>query len=529
MGDNRKLETEFGKFQSGDNDTSEFEISEHDTHSEGAETKAPKTDSEEHDRHFNLTPEDFISNEWLDKVYGDPKTLPLSVKIECFHSVDSKGRPTGVVDARIYKYLTHTQNIFVVGETPYIYVGGYYHADTNKGAILKTMIADCIIEQYVRSTTIERIYKLFLQRSELIRYPEDLNSHKPYFINFKNGMYNVRQQRMYPHSPKLLSVNQIPWEYDPDENHGAGTEIEKFLRYAVPDTDDREMLLEYIGLCMTKDIDQQKMLVLCGNGGTGKSTLINLIELIVGKRNISNVPMGRLSEKFQAISMMGKLLNSCADLEINALDDVTTIKKLVGEDAISDCYKGKDNVSFNNYAKMLFSTNELPLVRNEKTEGFYRRLLVLVMNEKPKERDPNLGKKLRAEMPYLIDLAMQALKRMYERGSIIVSQNSKDQTRQLRIDSDTVEAFLDSCCTIDLSGKARTARPNLFDKYVEYCKEWERQPHQKTAFFKAIRNKGYREAKYNGNYYFYGLALRDEDSEGFMEVPEGSGEIPFPE
>ena len=469
---------------------------------------------------------DFESDEWLDHVPKNPKRMSLSMKALLFHSLDAKGRPTGVVDARIYRYITHTQNIFVCGEIPYIYKGGYYRADTNKGAMLKSIISDCILEQYIRSTTIDRIYRLFLQRSELVKYPEELNDHSGYYINFKNGMYDVIRQRMYDHSPKILSVNQIPWDYHPNADHGSGTEIENFLKYAVPDEDDREMLLEYAGLCMTIDTDQQKMLVICGNGGTGKSTVINLIQDMVGKQNVSNVAMSKLSKDFQAIRMMGKLLNSCADLEIDALDDVTTIKKLIGEDAISDSYKGKDVISFDNYAKLLFSTNELPLVRNEKTEGFYRRLLVLTMNEKPEKKDPNLKKKLRAEMPYLIDLCMKALKRMYDRGAILVSEHSQEQTKQLRIDSDTVAAFLDACCVEDPKGK--TPRATLFDKYTEYCKEWERQPHQKMNFFKALRNKGFRETKYSGNVVFYGIVLKD-DSDEFMQVPDGLGDVPFPE
>lgn len=518
--------------QPGSNAKSKIEISK--THP-GADAKAPETNTTEsvstdkvvdEPETYIPTPEELDGDGWLEKVHGDPKDLPLTVKLYCFHTMDAKGRPTGVVDARIYKYLVHTQDIFVCGETPYIYQGGYYHPDTNKGAILKTLISDCLLEQYVRSTTIERIYKLFLQRKELIRYPEELNCHSGWYINFQNGMYDVKRRKLFPHSPKILSVNQIPWDYDPDADHGAGVEIEKFLQYAVPDKDDREMLLEYMGLCLTTDVDQQKMLVICGLGGTGKSTLINLIEKIVGRRNISNVPMGRLSEKFQAITMMGKLLNSCADLEIDALDDVTAIKKLIGEDAISDCYKGKDNISFNNYAKMLFSTNELPLVRNEKTQGFYRRILALSMNKIPDKRDPMLQKKLTGEIPYLIHKMMTALKRMYDRGTILESESSKAMTKQLRLDSDTVEAFLDACCEKDDNGKV--PRSDLFEKYTEFCKEWERQPHQKTAFFKAMRNKAYREVKYNGNHVFYGLRLKGTDSDDFMKVPEGNvDDIPF--
>lgn len=467
----------------------------------------------------DLSPEDFETDEWIGKIYTNPKKLGILTKTVCFHNLNAKGEPVSVNDARIYKYIVHTQHIFVLGDVPYVYEHGYYIED-HRGVLIKSLITDCILETFVKSTTVERIYKLFLQQRSLLRTQEELNAHSGWYINFENGMYDVRRQKVYKHTPKILSVNQVPWKYDPNADYGPGTEIEKFLRFAIPDENDREMLLEYLGLCCTVDTSQQKMLVICGDGGTGKSTLINLIQTIVGKRNISNVAMNSLSEKFNAINLRGKLMNSCADLEIDALDDVTMIKKLIGQDAISDAFKGKDVVSFNVYAKMLFSTNELPLVRSEKTKGFYRRLLILQMNQTPSKIDPDLHLKLEAEIPYLLHLAMQALQRMYERGTILVSENSARLTRQLRYDSDTIEAFLTDCC--EVGGEQDTvSRAEIFTKYSEYCKEQERQAHTKNNFYKALRNKGFNETKTCGIRGFGHLRFKDirDDDEEFLPVP----------
>lgn len=475
---------------------------------------------------------DFDDEKWVGAIYSDPDRLPLTVKDYCFHSHDAKGHPTGIVDNRVFTYITHTQDIFVIGGIPYIYRGGYYQMDP-KGTIIKTMIKACCLEQFMRSTTIDRVFKLFLQDYKLEKTAEDLNAHNPRYINFVNGMYDPASKIMYSHSPSLMSVNQIPWVYEPDKVYD-GTEIEAFLEHAFPtqnvdeetarrNADDREMLLEYIGLCCTTDTRQQKMLVICGEGGTGKSTIINLIQELVGKQNTSNVAMSKLSLNFQAIRMMGKLLNACADLEIDALDDVSTIKKLIGEDAMSDSYKGKDVISFDNYAKLLFSTNELPVVRNEKTEGFFRRLLVLTMNNKPDHRDPRYYDKLKAEIPYLLHLAMDALARMYERGYILESENSEDRVRRLREESDTIEGFLgENNYVKTFRPYDRVNRNDLFQEYVEYCKEWECQAHTKKNFNKALRNKGLVEAKSGGERFFTGLKKVDPrvDENGFFKMPD---------
>lgn len=456
---------------------------------------------------------------WYEKINSDPWKLSLTEKTFYFHNLDAKWNPTSVNDSRIYTYIKKTHHILVCGDVPYVYRGGYYNDDV-KGTILKTMIRGCLLEVFIRSNTIDRIYRLFLQDDELVKDAEDLNDYAGNWVNFQNGMYNAKNGKLYRHDWTIYSTTQIPWTYKPDGSHGPGDEIEKFLNFAVPDPEDREMLLQYMGLCCTIDTRQQKMLIMCGEGGTGKSTLIKLLQDIVGKRNVSNVPMSKLSERFTAVFMMGKLLNSCADLEIDALDDVSIIKQLIGEDEIKAEHKGKSVFSFENFAKMLFSTNELPLVRNEKTDGFYRRLLVLTMNQKPEKRDVNLKDKLRKQLPYLIHLCMQALGRMYRNGAITISQNSIMATRQLRKDSDTIEAFLADNCTDGDLDRDKIERKELYDKYTEYCKEWECEAHRKKNFFKALRNKGYSEGPVNGTYCFKGIRWKDTDSDGFMVVDD---------
>lgn len=464
---------------------------------------------------------------WWEKIDEDPYKLGIYEKTMLFHNLDAKGNPTSVCDSRIYEYIKHTRHMFTLGGMLYIYEDGYYKEDTRR-SLVSTLIRGCMLEQFIRSNTVERIYKLFMLDSSLDMEAEDLNRHSGNWINFKNGMYNARTGQLTSHRWDLYSTAQLPWPYDPNDDHGSGIEIEKFLRYAIPADDDREMLLEYAGLCCTIDTRQQKMLIMCGDGGTGKSTVINLIQDLVGKRNRSNVPMSKLTEKFTVVFMMGKLLNACADLEIDALDDVSTIKQLIGEDDIKAEHKGKEVFSFANFAKMLFSTNELPLVRNEKTDGFYRRLLVLTMNEKPAKRDPDLRDRLKKELPYFLHICMQALKRMYDRGYILISDNSVKATQQLRNDSDTIEAFLSECCAVG-ENSDRLERKDLYEKYVEYCKEWERQSHTKNNFFKALRNKGFPEVKSNGIFYFCGIRWKNTDADGFMSVddmPEDE-EIPF--
>jgi len=300
---------------------------------------------------------------------------------------------------------------------------------------------------------------------------------------------------------------------------------------------------------VTLNIPQGEIFCIMGSSGSGKSTLIRLIEASVGSRNISNIGLGELQQRFASFGLMGKLMNSCADLEISALEDTAVIKKVLGEDTLRAEQKGRDAISFRSYAKLIFSTNELPLVKNEKTNGFYRRLLVLTMNRVPDNKNPllvltmnrvpdnknpNLMDDLIQEIDYFTQLSVKAVERMYENEIIVTSADSEKAVAQLRCDSDTVQAFLMEACYLDNSGKVE--RTELYRQYEKYCEDTDRQGLRKNNFYKSLRAKGYKDFKTGGYRYFKGISDRKSSPtpalktapNGFMSIPEGyQEELPF--
>lgn len=191
---------------------------------------------------------------------------------------------------------------------------------------------------------------------------------------------------------------------------------------------------------------------------------------------------------------------SCADIETSALSEVAVIKKLVGEDTIRAEKKGHDAFSFHSTARLIFSTNELPVVKGERSDGFYRRLLVVNMNKKPKTVNPDLFAELFECKERIVWLAVQAVRRLYADGHFCGNENSDLAVQRLRCDSDTVEAFIYDAC--EETPNARTERQELFNAYQRYCWNNERTPLTKNNFFKSLRLKGVTEIVSHGCRYF---------------------------
>ena len=118
----------------------------------------------------------------------------------------------------------------------------------------------------------------------------------------------------------------------------------------------------------------------------------------------------------------------------------------------------------NSYAKLLFSTNEMPQNLEDKSDAFYRRLLILDMNRvvKSGEKDLHLKEKVQAESDYAIHMAMIALKNLYEQGKFTESEHSKECVREVQRTSDSICAFIDESL-VRAKGK-RLKRSEVFTR-----------------------------------------------------------------
>ena len=456
--------------------------------------------------------------EYAESSYNSsPKVMPEEdPELEYFHLKNEKGKITGVFDVRVRDRIKEQHPMFMIGKLPYIYDHGYFKPDYT-GSRLKSMICSLIYPAFIKSTTIKRIYDLFVSDYELQTTYEQLNHYSDRLINFRNGMFDIVNWEMLEHDLKYKSINQIPYRFDPDSEPERDI-IDDFLEAAIPDESDREMLLEYTGLCFTKDTSQQVFLILVGIGGSGKSTLIRLIIQVIGKENVSSVSLRGLSERFATADLVGKLLNSCADLEEGALDDPTTLKKLLGEDQMRGERKGQDAFDFVSYAKQIFSSNDIPVIKGERTDGFYRRLLICPMNIKPEKMDTTLSEKLKLSANRFVYLCMKALQRLYDRGHILRSEHSIQLCEQLRNDSDSVQGFLDEYT--ESAPNRKIERSFLYDKYLQYCSDYDRKEVTRNRFYSSLRAKGFHDHKSSGEWYFEGIRLKPSPIT-FIEVDDG--------
>lgn len=440
-----------------------------------------------------------------------------------FVKTNSAGK-TSVNDYAIYKHIKETTPICIIGGTPFIYSNGVYEQD-DTGATLKGMITACLLdnEDMITSHVQNRIYNLFINDPSLHFKMDDMNNYPAEWIMFRDIIYDPVRKTFHEHDPEYRSINMVDVDYptekdDLTEEAIKGSNAYKWLSGLFPEKDDLEMVLEYLGYCLTTDTRQQKFLIIEGLPGAGKSLIIKALGQIVGHKNVSTLPLEKMSHRFASYNLVGKLVNSCGDISTSMLDDITTIKQAIGEDYMQAEAKGKDAISFKPYAKLLFSANGLPTISNEQSAGFYRRVLIAKASHNVEETDPMFFEKVvKPDLYILLTMIVKALERMYENKTIRESEGSKQMVNEMWNNSDPVKAWL-SACTTRKAGE-RENKPYAYTMFDNYRFHMQLPQISRNVFYASLKAKGFSIVKSNGSEYIDGMKITSSGIP-IAQVPE---------
>ena len=307
---------------------------------------------------------------------------------------------------------------------------------------------------------------------------------KKFLVALKNGCYNLDTHKLEPHNHTNLLTIKVPIVYNPELKCPA---IDKFLS-EIMSADDIPAVEEFFGYCLFRDYPIQKAFMLVGDGGNGKSTLITLLKHFLGETNVCSVALQELEENhFAAANLFGKLANMYADLPPQALDSTGKIKMLTGGDHITVERKFGGFFEYVNYAKMIFSTNKMPMSYDD-TDAFYRRWVILTF---PNKFNENSGKGLlekittESELSGFFNKALVGVKRLLDNGKFS-SQKSIEEIREQYVRlSDSIQAFVMDC--LDISPDEWIEKKTLYEIYGAYCKSKNIPISSDNRFFKRIR------------------------------------------
>jgi P4 family phage/plasmid primase-like protien len=287
-------------------------------------------------------------------------------------------------------------------------------------------------------------------------------------INVKNGLLNIHTRELKEHNPEYLSLIQVPRIYDANARC---PNIIKFWREV--QNKNGLLLSKMFGYLLLKDCRYQTAFMFVGEGDNGKSVMLDLIEDFVGEENCSNIMLQDLAtDKFMAAQLYNKLVNTYADISNNALVKTDRFKTLTAVDRIYARNIYQKPFPFRNFAKLIFSANEIPETFDS-TYGYFKRWTILMFDRqfKRKMQDTRLRSKLTTEQELsgLLNIALAGLAKLIADNEF----HSKDiETIKAEYErgATLVNNFVDEQCLVGQPSYYMVDY-ELRQAYYTYCKE----------------------------------------------------------
>lgn len=375
------------------------------------------------------------------------------------------------------KYLRDNENIIKINDTLHIYKDGYYTNDSN--AIEKTQL------KYIHNST-------KTPRSEIIRYLELLCENKnmtsPKYVLFSNGLFDLEAKALEEYNPHFIIKNKIPVAYNP----AAYSDIldKTINKICCNDKQLRLLIEEMLGYCLLRRNELGKCFILTGGGSNGKSTLLDVLEAMLGEDNISSVDLKELNDRFKTYQLEGKLANIGDDISNQYIEDNSIFKKLVTGEKVNVERKGKDPYDINNYSKLIFSANDLPRI-NDLSDGLKRRLMFIPFNAKFTKKDPDFDPWIKDKLltneslEYMLKISLSGLDRILQNKKFTPCQACDTVWKEYEAVNNPVVAFLEET-EIDTQ-----ICDDVYKQYQVWCIEGGLKSLSKPSFGREIKKHGY--------------------------------------
>jgi putative DNA primase/helicase len=206
-----------------------------------------------------------------------------------------------------------------------------------------------------------------------------------------------------------------------------------------------ETFYELAGHLLVPDIARKTAFLFYGPKDTGKTTLINLLQALVGSANYSNLSLQDLADRFRPAGLVGKLANFFDDLPNTPIRNTGPFKALTGRGTLTVERKYGTPYSVLPFARLVFTTNELPRSLDTSEAYFDRWLIFPCVNVRPKDKQrSNLDDLLTTpdELSGFLNLALEGLERLIVRGHFEETESVIQPRHEYQLASDPIAEWI---------------------------------------------------------------------------------------
>ncbi|ELP3920178.1 DNA primase [Escherichia coli] len=265
-------------------------------------------------------------------------------------------------------------------------------------------------------------------------------------IGFENGVYDLTVREFRPHSADnwLLHHNGITFT-PPAEGERLEVHAPNFTRWITHAAggDDGKIgrIKAALFMVLANRYDWQLFVEVTGEGGSGKSVFTSIAAILAGENNTASGSMQALDAARSRAQFVGKRLITLPD-QVRYVGDGAGIKAITGGDLVEIDAKYEKPFSTVIRAVVLATNNE-PMTFTERKGGIARRRVILPFNipVKDEEKDPDLMRKIRGEMPVVIRHLLDVFSEPNRAKLLLIEQRDSAESLEIKRNTDPLYGF----------------------------------------------------------------------------------------
>lgn len=352
---------------------------------------------------------------------------------------------------------------------------------------------------------------------------------RPNCINLENCILDLdaflqaREGWNQPHTPNWFSPVHLPYAIDLECKNCGTHKWNAFMQRVMGDDPEAILTLqEWAGYCLVRDNSYQKFLLLEGEGQNGKSVFCAALIALLGRQNVSTVPLERFGDRFSLATTIGKLANVAT--ESTEMDDAAEgiLKAFTSGDPMQFEVKHKQPFTGIPTARFTMAMNNRPRFKDG-SGGLWRRMLIVRFDQTITAKERVLGMDNPAwwersgELPGIFWWAVIGLHRLRRQFAFTESEKSKGAVAEYRTETNPVRAFLADVCEEDPAGITYTQE--LYDAYSKWCKSRGHHSMADSRFGRELKRiypnvSRLRSSQGTRPWYYKGITYRDADVSG---------------
>lgn len=238
---------------------------------------------------------------------------------------------------------------------------------------------------------------------------------------------------------------------------------------------------------------EERLIIAIGSGGNGKSTFFNAIQDVLGDyagtiRSELLIASNDSGKKFEFACLRGKRFLIAEELEEGKQLDTAAVKHLCSTGDINAQFKGKDIFTFKPSHSTVLCTNHMPAVKTL-DNGTWDRLIVIPFNGRFRNQSTeikNYGAYLvehcgGAILKWIIEGAQKYIQNDYK---LVIPITIRAAMKSYQEENDWATDFLAEKLIFEEEESA--TGKELYDSYLQYCKNEGTPPQPLTKFFARI-------------------------------------------